>query len=93
MKGSSVEILAVVWNCKHFLLILNEHLLEEGWNMWPKHATGYTVYSAINLHNSTCLFGRISHNFALKFEWKFCYDIIIIIIIILPLWIEKLYEN
>jgi len=52
MKGSSVEILATVSNDKHFLLILNEHLLEEGCNMRPKHAAGYDVHNTVNLH--TC---------------------------------------
>jgi hypothetical protein len=51
-----MEIVGMAWNCKYFSLILNEHLLEEGLNMWPKHVANYTVYNTINLNISTCNF-------------------------------------
>jgi hypothetical protein len=84
----------MVWNCKYFSLILSENLLEEGRNIWPKHVVGYTIYNAINLHILHASLGRISHNFALKFDGNFAIIIIIIIIIIvLLLWIEKLQRK
>jgi len=48
-----MEIVAMVWNCKYFSLILNENILEEGRNMWPKHVASYIVYNKINLNIST----------------------------------------
>jgi hypothetical protein len=63
-------------NCLTFYVIyLQEYLPENGYNKWPKHVAGYTVYNTINLHICICTCWFIYFRSSLRINISAYYDL------------------